>query len=120
MKSFNFLVMLMFMKNVMGKTKCLTTEVQGIDMNIIDTIESFKATITTLEHIRNDSEGLGNQIQSTKSVAEQHGIAPDENITGITVNARSLAVSTITLKRQPIFVWWSITGNNFLRYLMPK
>ncbi|CAB3989752.1 zinc finger MYM-type 1-like [Paramuricea clavata] len=78
MKSFNFLVMLMFMKNVMGKTKCLTTEVQGIEMNIIDTIESFKTTITTLEHIRNDGEGLKNQIQATKSVAEQHGIDPDD------------------------------------------
>ncbi|CAB3997317.1 Hypothetical predicted protein [Paramuricea clavata] len=62
----------------MGKTKCFTTEVQGIDMNIIDAIESFKATITTLEHIRNDSEGLENQIQPTKSVAEQHGIDPDD------------------------------------------
>lgn len=46
-------------------------------MNIIDTIESFKATITTLEHIRNDSDGLDNQIQAAKSVAEQHGIDPD-------------------------------------------
>jgi hypothetical protein len=30
------------------------------------------------EHIRNDSEGLENQIQATKSVAEQHGIDPDD------------------------------------------
>lgn len=76
-KSFNFVVMLMFMKNVMGKTKCLTTEVQGIDINIIDTVESFKATITTLEHIRNDSDGLDNQIQAAKIVAEEHHIDPD-------------------------------------------
>ncbi len=51
---------LMFMKNVMGKTKCLTKEVQSIEMNVIDTIESLKATITTLEHIRNNSDNLDN------------------------------------------------------------
>ncbi|KAK6169041.1 hypothetical protein SNE40_020169 [Patella caerulea] len=62
----------------MGKTKCLTTEVQGIDMNIIDTIESFRATITALEHIRNDSDGLEHQIQATMSVAEQNGVDPGD------------------------------------------
>ena len=67
----------MFMKNVMGKTKCLTKEVQSIEMNVIDTIESLKATITTLEHIRNKSDDLDNQIQAAKTVAEQHGIDPD-------------------------------------------
>jgi hypothetical protein len=76
-KSFEFMVMLMFMKNVMGKTKCLTKEVQSIEMNVIDTIESLKATITTLEHIRNKSDDLDNQIQAAKTVAEQHGIDPD-------------------------------------------
>jgi hypothetical protein len=76
-KTFNFLVTLMFMKNIMGKTKCLTKQVQDIDMNIIDTIEILNATITTLEHIRNDSDGLDNQILAAKTVAEQNGIDPD-------------------------------------------
>ena len=76
-KSFNFLVTLMFMKNVMAKTKCLTKEVQDIQINVIDTIESLDATITTLEHIRNDSDGLNNQILAVKTVAEQNGIDPD-------------------------------------------
>ena len=61
----------------MGKTKCLTKQVQDIDMNIIDTIEILNATITTLEHIHNDSDGLDNQILAAKTVAEQNGIDPD-------------------------------------------
>ena len=77
MKSFNFIVMLMFMKKVIGKTKCLTTEIQSINMNIIDTTDSFKATISTLEQIRNNNDGLDNQIHGSKSFAEQHGIDPN-------------------------------------------
>lgn len=67
----------MFMKNVRGKTKCLTTEIHSIDTDIIDTIDSFKATISTLEHIRNDNDDLDNQIHASKSLAEQHGVDPD-------------------------------------------
>ena len=76
--SFNFLVMLMFMKNVMRMTKCLTIEVQGIDINIIDTFENLKTTIITLKHIRNDRDDLDNQIQVAKIVAEAHHIDPTE------------------------------------------
>ena len=76
-ESFNFLVTLMFMKNVMGETKCLTKEVQDIEINVIDTIESLDATITTLEHIRNNSDGLNSQILAAKTVADQNGIDPD-------------------------------------------
>lgn len=55
----------------------LAKEVQDIDMNINDNIESCDRTITTLEHIRNDSDGLANQILAAKTVAEQNGIDPD-------------------------------------------
>ena len=67
----------MFMKNVMAKTKRLTKEVQDIEINVIDTIESLDAAITALEHIHNDSDGLNNQILAAKTVAEQNGIDPD-------------------------------------------
>ena len=77
MKSFNFVVMLVFMKNAIGKTMCLTTDIQSINMNIIDTIDSFKATISTLEHIRNDNDGLENQVHASKSFWEQYGTDPD-------------------------------------------
>ena len=61
----------------MGKTKCLTKEVQDIEINVIDTVESLNATITTLEHIRNDSDGLNSEILAAMTVAEQKGIDPD-------------------------------------------
>ena len=75
--SFNFVIDLIFMKNVMGKPKRLTTEVQDIDKNIINAVESFKATITPFEHIRNCGDGLENQMQIAKVFAEQYNVDPD-------------------------------------------
>jgi hypothetical protein len=46
-------------------------------MNIIDTIEILNATITTVQHIRNVSNVLDNQILAAKTVAERNGIDPD-------------------------------------------
>ena len=100
-KSFNFLVMLMFMKNVMRMTKCLTTEVQGIDINIIDTFENFKTTIITLKHIRNDRDDLDNQIQVAKIVAEAHHIDPTEYDQHHWQRKTPLAVLTTAQKPQP-------------------
>ena len=51
-------------------------------MNIIDTIESLEATITTLELICNDSDGLDNQIRAAKIVAERNGIDPGYEFSG--------------------------------------
>ena len=81
MKSFNFVVMLMFMKNVIGKTKCLTTEIRSINMNIIDTIDSFKATISTLDTF--EMIMTASTIRCTVSI-------PMLNTTGTIANAREL------------------------------
>ncbi len=56
--------MLMFMKNGMVKTNILTQEIQNIKINILDTLEAVQATITTLQHMRNDSNGLDQEIQA--------------------------------------------------------
>ena len=53
-RSFQFIVMVMFIKNVMIKTKILTKQVQSVNINIVDTLESAKATISTLCHLCND------------------------------------------------------------------
>ena len=50
----------MFMKNVMVKTKILTQEIQSVQINIIDTLEAAQATIATLQHMRDDSNGNQN------------------------------------------------------------
>ncbi|CAB4028662.1 zinc finger MYM-type 1-like, partial [Paramuricea clavata] len=73
-KSFEFIVMLMFMRNIMIKTKILTKQIQSVDINIIDTLEAAKATISTLRHLREDEENLNQQISASVAFSERHGI----------------------------------------------
>ncbi len=78
-KSFEFIIMLMFMRNVMMKTKILTKEVQSVDINIVDTLEAAQATIATLRHLRDDETNLDNQIDAAVVFSAQHEIdAEDE------------------------------------------
>ena len=61
--SFESLVMVMdmFMRNVMA---ILTKQCQTVDINVVDTLEAAKATISTLCHSRNDEDNLNKQIDA--------------------------------------------------------
>ena len=74
-KSFEFIVMLMFMKNIMMKTKILKKQVDlFFDINIIDTLEATIAAISTLRHLRQDEGNLNQQIHASIAFSERHGI----------------------------------------------
>ena len=72
--SFEFLVMVMFMRNIMVKTKILTKQLQTVDINVVDTLEAVKATIATLRHLRNDEDNLNKQIDAAIVFAGRIGI----------------------------------------------
>ena len=65
----DFVVLLMLMRLVLWKTKVLTEVLQGENLNIIDALvlNTIKATITSLEVIRGDDVGIGNQIEAFNS-----------------------------------------------------
>ena len=42
------------MKSVMIETKILTKQVQSVNINIVDTLQSANVTISTLHHLRDD------------------------------------------------------------------
>ena len=70
----------MFMKNVMIKTKILIKQVQIVNINIVDTPESAKATISTLLHLHNDEQNVNNPITAAVKFYERHGVdANDEH-----------------------------------------
>ena len=73
-RSFQFIVMIMFMKSVMIKTKILTKQVQSVNINIVDTLESAKVTISTLRHLRDDEQNLNNLITAAVEFSERHGV----------------------------------------------
>ena len=73
-RSFQFIVMIMFMKSVMIKTKILTKQVQSVNINIVDTLQSSKVTISTLHHLRDDKQNLNNLIIAVVEFSERHGV----------------------------------------------
>ncbi len=70
-KSFEFVVCVMFMKNIMSKTQILTQQVQSVDLNIIDSLEALSATITTLKYVRQDHGNIDKQIEAAVSFCTQ-------------------------------------------------
>ena len=77
-RSFQFILMVMFMKNVMIKTKILTKQVQSVNINIVDTLESAKPT-STLHYLRDDKQNVNNLITAAVKLFERHGVdANDE------------------------------------------
>ena len=73
-RSFEFIVALMFMRNVMSKTKILTKQVQAVDLNIVDALEALDATINTLKYLRMKEDDVNLQIDAAIAFSAQHGI----------------------------------------------
>ena len=63
-KSFDFIVSLMFMKNIMFKTKILSESLQQEELNIMDALQLTKATVTSLERINNKETEINDMIDA--------------------------------------------------------
>ena len=72
--SFEFIVALMFMRNVMSKTKILKKQVQAIDLNIVDALEALDATVNTLKYLRVNEDDINRQIDAAIAFSVQRGI----------------------------------------------
>lgn len=55
---FDFIVSLMFIKNIMYKQKILTEQLQNKELNIIDAIMLINNCIIRLSHIRDVDQGM--------------------------------------------------------------
>ena len=73
-KSFDFIASLMFMKNIMLKTKFLSDELQREELNIIEALEMTKATIISLERIKGDETAMTSQITAATEYSKKLGI----------------------------------------------
>ena len=80
--------MVMFIKNIMMKTKILAKQVQTLDINVVDTLEAVKATTATLHHLRNDEDNLNKQIDAAIVFVGRIGIDAVEEYQRHQPNAR--------------------------------
>jgi len=62
--SVDFVVSLMFMKNIMYKLKLLTECLESAELNITDATLFISSTLKSLDIINSDSENMNNLIQS--------------------------------------------------------
>ena len=61
MLSFDFIVAIMFMKNIAYKTKSLVVHLQTVELNILDASGLVEATLRIMEKIRADDNMMDNQ-----------------------------------------------------------
>ena len=73
-KCFEFIAALMFMRNVMSKTKILTKQVQTVELNVVDALKALDATINTLKYLREKEEDTNLQIEAAVVFRAQHGV----------------------------------------------
>ena len=74
MESFEFYLSLLFMKNVMYKTKIAVLEVQEIEQDILSSLDVMHQTRDAMLHIRKDDLGLNSIVKAAEQKCESFGI----------------------------------------------
>jgi hypothetical protein len=76
---FDFIVSIIFMKNVLFKLKALTEKLEAKELNIIDASNLIKGTIKSLENINKDSDGLDTIIDAALIFSGKLDLDPIED-----------------------------------------
>ncbi len=65
MLSLDFVVALMFMKNIAYKTKSLVVQLQSVELNILDATGLVYGTLGILQKLRDDDKMMDDQIEAS-------------------------------------------------------
>ena len=76
MLSLDFIVAIMFMRNIAYKTKSLVEQLQAVELNILDATGLVEGTLSIMENIRTDDKMMDDQIESSLIFARSLGIDP--------------------------------------------
>lgn len=77
--SFDFIVSVMFMKNVMYKVKMLTESLESMQLNVIDAVSLIGHTTKSLMFINLDMNGMDGLIDSAQTFANKLGIDSEDD-----------------------------------------
>lgn len=64
--SFDFIVSLMFMKNILAKMRLVTEALESVELNVIDAITVINTAVVSLQIINNDHKGIDDLIDAAK------------------------------------------------------
>lgn len=81
--TFDFIVSLYFMKNIMYKMKILTESFEAKDLNIIDALMLLNSTTDIFNGINDDKSAMDNLVESAIKYALQLGIDPESDFNRI-------------------------------------
>ena len=81
MMSVDFVLSMMFMKNIMPKTKHMTEALQAEELNIVDAMTIIKATVDNLRRIKEDSHAMDAEIHAGVAYARKLGGDPEAEFT---------------------------------------
>ena len=77
MISVDFVLSMMFMKNIMPKTKQMMEALQAEELNIVDAMTIIKATVDNLRRINEDSHAMDAEIHAGIAYTRKLGCDPE-------------------------------------------
>jgi D-ribose pyranose/furanose isomerase RbsD len=77
MESADFVISIMFMKNIMTKTKQMTEALQAENLNIVDAMAIITATVESLKRINENEKAMDDEIQAGIVFAKKLGGNPE-------------------------------------------
>ena len=72
MLSLDFIIALMFMKNITYKTKSLVVQLQSVDLNILDATGLVHGTLSILQQLRDDDKIMNDQIEASLIIRQKY------------------------------------------------
>ena len=114
-KGFDFIASLMFMKNIMLKTKFLCDTLQREELNIIQALEITKATIKSLERINSDEMEITSQITALMEYSEKLDIDAEAEFSRYFTECDDHQGDWTIIQKQTIQVCLGCSGNAIRR-----
>ena len=118
MLSLDFVVALMFMKNIAYKTKSLVVQLQSVELNILDATGLVHGTLSILQKLRDDDKMIDDQIEASVIFARNIELMLRQISTVIIARGKHLDVWTTKQKQPPCFHFKLTTEINFVKSLM--
>ena len=72
MLSLDFIIALMFMKNITYKTKSPVVQLQSVDLNNLDATGIVHGTLSILQQLRDDDKIMNDQIEASLIIRQKY------------------------------------------------
>ena len=118
MLSLDFVVALIFLKNIAYKTKSLVVQLQSVELNILDATGLVRGTLSILQKLRDDDKMIDDQIEASVIFTRNIEFDAEADFTVIIAQRKHLDVWTSKRKQPTCFHFKLTTEINFVKSWM--